>query len=114
MPKMRTAVTRAITLLAATSAGAAENIQWNHSVWGGSRAVTRNIEYIAEQVAKASGGNFTIRIHYGDSISPAKENLDGIKLGAFESAHFCASYHPGKNTDRKSTRLNSRHQCASR
>jgi len=110
MKRIRTSVfgtaCRAAAVLAAvplsgvvlgTSALAADKVQWNHSVWGGPRAVTRGIEYIAEQVDKASGGNFTIRIHYGDAISPAKENLDGIKLGAFESAHFCASYHPGKN-----------------
>ncbi|MFN4088298.1 MAG: TRAP transporter substrate-binding protein DctP [Alphaproteobacteria bacterium] len=86
-----------LVMAAAGGAAATEKIEWNHSVWGGPRAVTRNIEYMAEQVSKASGGNFTIRVHYGDAISPARENLDGIKLGAFESAHFCASYHPGKN-----------------
>ena len=29
--------------------------------------------------------------------SKSKENLDGISVGAFEAALFCAAYHPGKN-----------------
>ena len=30
-------------------------------------------------------------------FSRDRENLDGIKLGAFQMAHFCNFYHPGKN-----------------
>ncbi len=34
--------------------------------------------------------------HFGEAISPSRENIDGIALGAFEAAHICPSYHPGK------------------
>jgi len=72
-------------------------VTWNLSVWGNSRAFTRGNELIAKEVAAKTGGNFTIKIGYADQLSPARENLDNIKLGAFEAAMFCASYHPGKN-----------------
>src|SRR3546814_19852141 len=48
-------------------------------------------------VEEKSGGNFTIKVHYGEAISPAKENLDGLKIGAFEMASICTGYQPGKN-----------------
>lgn len=72
-------------------------VAWNFSVWGNSRAWTRSIELMAEQVAKRTGGAFTIRIAYGEQLSPARENLDNIKIGAIEGAMVCFPYHPGKN-----------------
>ena len=78
-------------------AAAQDRVQWRFSVWGNSREVTRGIEAVATHVQEKSGGKFTIRIHYGDQLSDAKDNLDGIKVGAFEAAQVCASYHPGKN-----------------
>ena len=72
-------------------------VAWNYSVWGNSRAFTRGIELMAKEVAAKTGGNFTIKVAYADQLSPGRENLDNIKLGAFEGAMFCASYHPGKN-----------------
>ena len=83
--------------LGASGAGAQQAVQWELSVWGPPRAYTKSVETLASEVEEKSGGNFKIRIHYAEAISPAKENLDGIKLGAFEAASFCASYHPGKN-----------------
>ena len=80
----------------ATSA-TAQDVQWELSVWGPPRAYTKSVETLASAVEEKSGGKFKIRVHYAEAISPAKENLDGIKLGAFEAASFCASYHPGKN-----------------
>jgi TRAP-type C4-dicarboxylate transport system substrate-binding protein len=87
-------------LLLTLSTGAAQaqdRVQWRHSMWGQPREVTRGIEAVAAYVQDKSAGKFTIRIHYGEQLSDAKDNLDGLKLGAFESAQFCASYHPGKN-----------------
>jgi len=72
-------------------------VTWNFSVWGNTRAFTRGIELISKEVAAKTGNNFTIKIGYADQLSPARENLDNIKLGAFEGAMFCSSYHPGKN-----------------
>lgn len=72
-------------------------VSWNLSTWGKARAFTVGIEYIAAQLAEKTGGNFTIKIHYGEALSKARENLDGIKIGAFQAAQFCNFYHPGKN-----------------
>lgn len=71
-------------------------VSWVFSAWGNKRAQTAGIEALAEEVAKATGGRFTIDIKYAEAISPVKENLDGLKIGAFDAAMFCASYHPGK------------------
>lgn len=91
----------ALTVAAGTVFGAfgasAKDVQWELSVWGPPRAYTKSVETLASEVEEKSGGKFKIRVHYAEAISPAKENLDGIKLGAFEAATFCASYHPGKN-----------------
>jgi len=88
-------------LFAATTAQAAEvegpKVSWNLSTWGKERAFTVGIEYIAEQLAEKTGGNFSLKIHYGEALSKARENLDGIKIGAFQAAQFCNFYHPGKN-----------------
>ena len=83
--------------LMATSASAADKVEWNFSTWGNPRAFTKGFEALAKHVDAETNGNFTIKIHYGGTISPPKENLDGISLGAFEMANFCTSYHPGKN-----------------
>lgn len=72
-------------------------VAWNLSVWGPPRAFTAGIETLAKYVEKESGGNFTITIHYGDALSKGPDNLDNIKLGAFEMAQICTGYHPGKN-----------------
>ncbi len=94
---MRKALIAGMAGLFASSAFAAEKVEWNHSTWGNPRAFTKGFETVAAYVEEKSGGNFTIKIHYGGTISPPKENLDGISLGAFEQANFCTSYHPGKN-----------------
>jgi TRAP-type C4-dicarboxylate transport system substrate-binding protein len=43
-----------------------------------------------------TNGEFTLNISYG-GLSKNKENLDGISIGAFEMAQFCAGYHADKN-----------------
>ena len=72
-------------------------VSWKLSLWGKRRAFTEGMEYVSQQLDKCSGGNFTMKLFYGEQLSKSKENLDGIKLGAFEAATFCAAYHPGKN-----------------
>ncbi len=72
-------------------------VTWRLSLWGKRRAFTEGLEYVTAEVAKRTAGNFQIKLYYGDQLSKNKENLDGISLGAFEAALFCASYHPGKN-----------------
>src|SRR6056297_3996368 len=88
----RTAVA-AISLAFATEAMATE---WNASLWGKRRAFTEHVEKLAELVSEKTNGEFTINVSYG-GLSNNRENLDGISIGAFEMAQFCAGYHPDKN-----------------
>ncbi len=87
------AAVAALTLTFATEAMATE---WNVSVWGKRRAFTEHVEKLAELVSEKTGGEFTLNISYG-GLSKNKENLDGISIGAFEMAQFCAGYHRDKN-----------------
>lgn len=70
--------------------------EWNVSVWGKRRAFTEHIEKMAELVSAKTNGEFTLNISYG-GLSKNRENLDGISIGAFEMAQFCAGYHRDKN-----------------
>ena len=81
-----------------TFAFAAEAVatEWNVSVWGKRRAFTEHVEKLAELVSEKTGGEFTMNISYG-GLSKNRENLDGISIGAFEMAQFCAGYHRDKN-----------------
>lgn len=99
MKGTRTSVAAAVmlSLAAFSGAAAAQKVEWKFSSWGNPRAFTKGIEVLAETVAKQSGGNFTITIGMGEQFSKSRENLDGIKLGALDAAHFCNFYHPGKN-----------------
>ncbi len=83
--------------MASPTVAAAEQVNWNASLWGKRRAFTEGVEAVAAYVAEKSGGEFTITLNYGSTLSKPRENLDGIALGAFEMAAFCASYHPDKN-----------------
>ena len=70
--------------------------EWNVSVWGKRRAFTEHIEKLGELLNEKTDGAFTLNISYG-GLSKNKENLDGISIGAFEMAQFCAGYHRDKN-----------------
>ncbi|WP_227272665.1 TRAP transporter substrate-binding protein DctP [Roseobacter weihaiensis] len=87
------AVAGAISFAFVSEAAATE---WNVSVWGKRRAFTEHVEKLAELVADKTGGEFTMNVSYG-GLSKNRENLDGISIGAFEMAQFCAGYHPDKN-----------------
>ena len=86
-----------ITSKTATAASHGKKVEWNLSTWGKRRAFTEGIEAVSKYVSDKSEGHFTIKINYGGSLSKPRENLDGISLGAFEAATFCASYHADKN-----------------
>ncbi len=77
-------------------AGEALATEWNVSLWGKRRAFTEHVEKLAELVDQKTNGQFTLNISYG-GLSKNKENLDGISIGAFEMAQFCAGYHRDKN-----------------
>ena len=85
-----------LTALALSIAGEAAATEWNVSVWGKRRAFTEHIEKLAELVSEKTDGKFTMNISYG-GLSKNRENLDGISIGAFEMAQFCAGYHRDKN-----------------
>ena len=69
---------------------------WNVSLWGKRRAFTEHVEKLAELVSEKTNGEMKLNISYG-GLSKNKENLDGISIGAFEMAQFCAGYHRDKN-----------------
>ena len=69
---------------------------WNVSLWGKRRAFTEHVEKLAELVSEKTNGDLKLNISYG-GLSKNKENLDGISIGAFEMAQFCAGYHRDKN-----------------
>ncbi len=75
---------------------AAMDTTWNVSLWGKRRAFTEHVEKLAELVSEKTNGMFKIKISYG-GLSKNRENLDGISIGAFEMAQFCAGYHRDKN-----------------
>jgi TRAP-type transport system periplasmic protein len=85
-----------VSVLALSIASEAAATEWNVSVWGKRRAFTEHIHKLAELVEEKTGGEFTMNISYG-GLSKNTENLDGISIGAFEMAQFCAGYHPDKN-----------------
>jgi TRAP-type mannitol/chloroaromatic compound transport system substrate-binding protein len=90
----------AVAICVALPAAAAVDgpkVAWDLSVWGPPRAFTAGIEALSKYVSTETGGKFTIKIHYGDALSKGPDNLDNIKLGAFEMAQICTGYHPGKN-----------------
>lgn len=95
MPKsiIKTAI---LSLTMGAFAGEALAVEWNVSLWGKRRAFTEHVEKLAELVDAKSGGEFTLNISYG-GLSKNRENLDGISIGAFEMAQFCAGYHRDKN-----------------
>ncbi|MEG3619651.1 hypothetical protein V5T82_14385 [Magnetovibrio sp. PR-2] len=85
-----------ISALVMTFGAEAIATEWNVSLWGKRRAFTEHVEKIAELVNAKTNGEFTLNISYG-GLSKNKENLDGISIGAFEMAQFCAGYHADKN-----------------
>ena len=86
----------AVAGVVAAFATEAAAVEWNVSVWGKRRAFTEHIEKLAELVAEKTNGEFTMNVSYG-GLSKNTENLDGISIGAFEMAQFCAGYHRDKN-----------------
>lgn len=85
-----------LTALSAVMVGEAMATEWNVSLWGKRRAFTEHVEKMAELVSQKTNGEFTLNLSYG-GLSKNRENLDGISIGAFEMAQFCAGYHADKN-----------------
>ena len=102
--KFGTSIFTAAALFCSSLAGpvSAANIDgpkvfWKISMWGNPRALSVGMEELARRAAAETDGNFQIKIFYGAQLSSNRENLDGLKLNAFEGAAICNFYHPGKN-----------------
>ena len=90
---LKMAIVGSLSLALVSEAAATE---WNVSLWGKRRAFTEHVEKLAELVSAKTNGEFTLNLSYG-GLSKNRENLDGISIGAFEMAQFCAGYHYDKN-----------------
>lgn len=86
----------AVSAISVSFAAEALATEWNVSLWGARRAFTEHVEHLAELLDERTDGEFTLNISYG-GLSGNRENLDGISIGAFEMAQFCAGYHADKN-----------------
>ena len=94
-----------IVFLAAIWCGAAAHaaevegpkLAWDVSLWGKPRAGTVVADALAAQLEAKTGGNWQLRLHYGETLSKARENLDGLAIDAFQAAMICNFYHPRKN-----------------
>lgn len=71
-------------------------VDWDLNAHGGSRALTRGIEAMSSYVSEQTGGNFSIEIHYGGALGKPQDNIDSIKLGAFEMGLWCSCWSPAK------------------
>jgi TRAP-type C4-dicarboxylate transport system substrate-binding protein len=71
-------------------------LTWKISLFGKRRAVTEGVEYVSKVAKEQTCGHFDYKIYYGEQLSKAKENLDGISVGALEGGFVCSSYHPDK------------------
>ncbi|MCY6379399.1 TRAP transporter substrate-binding protein DctP [Hoeflea prorocentri] len=71
-------------------------VNWKLSLWGKPRAFTAGIDKFSELVSERTGGRFKIEVVYGGQLASPRENLDGLQIGAFESAVLAAAFHPGK------------------
>lgn len=87
---------RIILLVLFPVSGFAQQVTWDVSLWGKRRAFTEHVEKLSELVAQKTNGEFILNLSYG-GLSKPKENLDGISVGMFEMAQFCAGYHKEKN-----------------
>lgn len=87
--------------VAALAPSAAEvegpRLDWDVSLWGKPRAGTMMADALAAAVREKTGGQWRLALHYGEALSKARENLDGIAIGAFQAAMVCNFYHPRKN-----------------
>lgn len=84
--------------IGATAAFAADDkkIVWDIAIYGPPREVTAPIEYVAKYIDEKSGGKFTFKLHYSESIAPAKAVLDSLKIEAIQGGLVAFGYVPGK------------------
>jgi TRAP-type C4-dicarboxylate transport system substrate-binding protein len=69
---------------------------WDIAIYGPPREVTVPIEYLAKFLDEKTGGKFTLKLHYSESIAPAKAVLDSLKIEAIQGGLVAFGYTPGK------------------
>ena len=70
-----------------TKVEAAEDvIEWDLSLFGGPREWTTPVEDWAKDMFEETEGRWKITIHYGEALSDAADNLQGVTNGLFESS----------------------------
>ena len=85
-----------VTEQLSTDPQAFPTLTWDLSLWGKPRAGTEAAEALARELEEATNEAWKLKLHYGEALSKARENLDGLAIGAFEAALFCNFYHPQK------------------
>jgi TRAP-type C4-dicarboxylate transport system substrate-binding protein len=94
-----TASAAAMVLAAAignSSPAFAQQLVWNHNIFGPPRAVTAGMEAIRDFYKKESNGTFDIKISYGAALGPEKQIPEAVKSGGYEGGQMCAGYYPNK------------------
>jgi TRAP-type C4-dicarboxylate transport system substrate-binding protein len=91
----------AAMVLAAMLIGPAANaddkkIVWDIAIYGPPREVTVPIEHLAKFLDEKTSGAFTLKLHYSESIAPAKAVLDSLKIEAIQGGLVAFGYTPGK------------------
>jgi TRAP-type C4-dicarboxylate transport system substrate-binding protein len=94
--KRRTAAIAATAMLLAPAAGAQDKIVWDIAIYGPSREVTAPIEFLAKYLDEKTGGKFILKLHFSESIAPAKAVLDSLKIEAIQGGLVAFGYTPGK------------------
>jgi TRAP-type C4-dicarboxylate transport system substrate-binding protein len=83
-------------MLLASQAIAQDKIVWDIAIYGPQREVTAPIEYLAKFLDEKTGGKFTLKLHYSESIAPAKSVLDSLQIQAIQGGLVAFGYTPGK------------------
>jgi TRAP-type C4-dicarboxylate transport system substrate-binding protein len=59
-------------------------------------AAMSGMDAMAESASARTDGKFAIKIHWGGTLTPVRETVDALKLGAFQMGLVPQSFHPGK------------------
>lgn len=90
-----TALGAATAIALSASHVKAQDVSWDLALLG-SPAFRVAGESFAAYINENSDGRMEITVHNG-TLSPSREILDNLSIGAFELGYVISSYHPGKN-----------------
>lgn len=86
----------AASLMASPVAHAADKVVWNINIFGPPRAITRGIEYMAEEINKVAPEEFELKLSFGAALGPPKQVPESIKTNGYEGGQMCVGYYPNK------------------